>query len=291
MKNSSSSVIFCLVTARGTGPADSVGPMPGTSNLPSLELEPHGPDTFVGSSPDYPWGRIYGGLVVAQALTAATSTVDPDHHVHSLHAYFILGGVPTEPVRYEVDRIRNGRSFSTRRVVARQSSGAILNLSASYHRIEDGPEVVGVEMPAAPAPDEMRPSQWESGFDYREVDPPPEVGRSWAWARYQAPLPDDSRAHACALAFLSDANPMDSIAGRHPVTPTSPEEWGETFVSASLDHAVWFHHPVRADEWLLFDMHSSWVGGSRGIGRGEVFQGGRLVATVAQEGLLRLRSR
>ena len=260
-------------------------------NTPSLDLEPHGADTYVGSSPDYPWGRIYGGLVVAQALTAATATVDPEHHVHSLHAYFILGGVPHEPVRYEVDRIRNGRSFSTRRVVARQSSGAILNLSASYHRVEDGPVVDGVEAPEAPAPDDVRPSQWESGFDYREVDPPPEVGRSLAWARYRAPLSDDPRAHACALAFLSDANPMDAIAGRHPVTPKSPEEWGETFVSASLDHSVWFHRSVRADEWLLFDMHSSFVGGSRGISRGEVFQNGQLVATVAQEGLLRLRTK
>jgi len=264
--------------------------MPQTPNLPSLELEPHGADTYVGSSPQYPWGRIYGGLVVAQALAAATATVDPEHHVHSLHSYFILGGVPTEPVRYEVDRIRNGRSFSTRRVVARQSSGAILNLSASFHRHEDGPVAEGVEQPDAPPPDEVRPSEWESGFDYREVDPPPEPGRSVAWGRYQAPLPDDPRAHACALAFLSDANPMDAIAGRHPVTPPL-DGWQDTFVSASLDHAVWFHQPVRADEWLLFDMHSGHVGGSRGIATGEVYQDGRLVATVAQEGLLRLRTR
>lgn len=260
------------------------------SNQPSLELEPHGADTFVGSSPQYPWGRIYGGLVVAQALTAATATVDPDHHVHSLHAYFILGGVPTEPVRYEVDRIRNGRSFSTRRVVARQSGGAILNLAASYHRIEDGPIAEGVGQPDAPPPDEVKPSAWESGFDFREVDPRPEVGRSLAWARYTSPLPADERAHACALAFLSDANPMDAIAGRHPVTPASPDEWERTFVSASLDHAIWFHRPVRADRWLLFDMHSSHVGGSRGIATGEVYQDGSLVATVAQEGLLRLKS-
>jgi len=262
-----------------------------TSNLPSLELEPHGADTYLGSSPQYPWGRIYGGLVVAQALTAATATVDPEHHVHSLHAYFILGGVPTEPVRYEVDRLRNGRSFSTRRVVARQSGGAILNLAASYHRVEDGPVAEGVKQPAAPAPDDVKVSPWESGFDYREVSPPPSPGRSLAWGRYTADLPDDARAHACALAFLSDANPMDAIAGRHPVTPTSPEEWGETFVSASLDHAVWFHRQVRADDWLLFDMHSNHVSGSRGVATGEVYQDGLLVATVAQEGLLRLKTR
>jgi acyl-CoA thioesterase-2 len=120
--------------------------------VPSLDLEQHGPDTYVGESPPYPWGRIYGGLVVGQALTAATATVDPDHHVHSLHAYFILGGDPAQPVRYEVDRIRNGRSFSTRRVVARQPSGAILNLAASFQRIEDGPVAQGIEMPDVVAP-------------------------------------------------------------------------------------------------------------------------------------------
>jgi len=258
---------------------------------PSLDLEPHGADTFVGSSPDYPWGRIYGGLVVAQALAAATATVVPEHHVHSLHAYFILGGVPSEPMRYEVDRIGNGRSFSTRRVVARQSGEAILNLAASFHRVEDGLEVDGVEVPDAPTPDSLPRSEWDVGMDYREVEPPPSAGRSLAWARYQAPLPDDPRLHACALAYLSDGNPMDAIAGRHPVKPSSPEEWRETFVSASLDHAVWFHRQVRADEWLLFDMRSPHIGGSRGVARGEVFQHGRLVATIAQEGLLRLRTR
>ena len=102
---------------------------------------------------------------------------------------------------------------------------------------------------------------------------------------------DDPRLHACALAYLSDGNAMDAIAGRHPVTPRSPEEWAETFVSASLDHAVWFHEPVRADDWGLFDRRSPQVGGSRGVARGEVFQHGKLVATVAQEGLLRLRTR
>ena len=260
------------------------------SVTPSLELEPHGADTYVGASPRYPWGRIYGGLVVAQALTAATATVDPEHHVHSLHAYFILGGVTNQPVRYEVDRLRNGRSFSTRRVVARQSSGAILNLASSFQRQEDGPVVQGATRPEAPPPDDVPASQWEAGFEYREVHPSPESGRSLAWARYTAPLDDDPRAHAAALAYMSDANPMDAIFGRHPVT-VRQEEWHDTFVSASLDHAVWFHRPVRADEWLLFDMRSPFVGGSRGIARGEVFQGDELVASIAQEGLLRVKTR
>ena len=262
----------------------------GMAVTPSLELEPHGPDTYVGSSPDYPWGRIYGGLVVAQALTAATATVDPEHHVHSLHAYFILGGVTTEPVRYEVDRLRNGRSFSTRGVVARQSSGAILNLAASFQRFEDGPIVQGAEVPTVPPPSEAASSDWEAGFDYREIESAADDGRSLAWGRYTAPIADDPRAHAAAHAYLSDADPMDAIAARHPVT-VEQDSWHDTFVSASLDHAIWFHRPVRADEWLLFDMRCPFVGGSRGVARGEVFQGDDLVATIAQEGLLRLRTR
>ena len=257
---------------------------------PSLELEPHGADVFVGVSPDYPWGRIYGGLVVAQALRAATRTVDPEHRVHSLHAYFILGGVPSEPVRYEVDRIRNGRSFSTRRVVARQSGGAILNLSASFQRDEDAPLVQGVDAPSAPAPHKVARSDWDAGMDYREVLPNPSPGRSLAWARYDADLGDDDAEHACALAYLSDGNPMDAVFHRHPVKAVEGE-FHETFVSASLDHSIWFHAPVRADEYLLFDLTCPIIGGSRGIARGEVFQEGRLVASVAQEGLLRLRTR
>lgn len=260
-------------------------------NSPSLELEPHGADTFVGESPEYPWGRIYGGLVVAQALAAATATVDPEHHVHSLHAYFILGGVVTEPVRYEVDRIRNGRSFSTRRVVARQSAGAILNLSASFQRLEtEQPDLQAIEAPDAPDPETVPQSEWEAGFDYREVEFPAGEGRSLAWARYQGELSDDPRDHAAALAYLSDGNPMDAIFNLHPVK-AEQDAWHETFVSASLDHSVWFHRPVRADEWVLFDLRSPTIGGSRGVARGEMFQDGVLVATVVQEGLLRVRNR
>jgi len=258
--------------------------------LPSLHLEPHGADAFVGESPSYPWGRIYGGLVIAQALRAATATVDPSFIVHSLHAYFILGGVPSEPVRYEVDRIRNGRSFSTRLVVARQSGGAILNLSASYQRIEEAPTLQGIEMPKTPEPAAVPQGEWEAGFDYREVPPVEGSGRSLAWGRYVAPLSNDPGEHAAALAYMSDGNPMDSILYRHPVK-IGGQEHDDVFVSASLDHAVWFHQPVRADRWCLFDMHCSFVGGSRGIAHGSVFQDGLLVATIAQEGLLRLRNR
>ena len=146
-----------------------------------FELEPHGPDTYVGESPAYSWGRIYGGLVVAQALWAATQTVDPRYTVHSLHAYFILGGDLSEPVRYEVDRVRNGRSFTTRRVSARQSGGAILTLGCSFQREEPGPETQPMESPGdVPAPEEFEP-EWDAGALSSRV-PVPETPPSPTWA-------------------------------------------------------------------------------------------------------------
>ncbi len=126
-----------------------------------MELEPHGPDVFVGVSPSYPWGRVYGGQVVAQALRAACATVDDSFQVHSLHSYFIRGGDYDEPIRYEVDRIRNGRSFLTRRVVARQSMGPILNLSVSFQIREGAVDVQECTMPTdLPQPEDLRPSEW-----------------------------------------------------------------------------------------------------------------------------------
>jgi acyl-CoA thioesterase-2 len=130
-----------------------------------FELEPHGPDTYVGESPPYPWGRIYGGLVIAQALWAATQTVKPEHGVHSLHAYFILGGDLTEPVRYEVDRVRNGRSFTTRRVAARQSGGTILTLGCSFQRAEEGPETQSASLPESTPPPEDLEIFYDAGAE------------------------------------------------------------------------------------------------------------------------------
>lgn len=255
-----------------------------------LQLETAGDDVFLGSSPDYEWGRIYGGLVVAQALMAASATVPDDVHVHSLHAYFILGGDCRETVTYEVDRIRDGRSFTTRRVVAHQSAGAILNLSASFQRPEDGPDLQMPKAPEAPAPDDVVRSDWAAFMDYRETPREQGAGRSLAWCRYDEPIGSSAAEHAAGLAYLSDGNPMDAIAGNHPVRPDDGE-WGSTFVSASLDHSIWFHRPVRADRWVLFDMTSQGLVGSRGVARGEAYQDGVLVATVVQEGLLRLRTR
>jgi len=254
-----------------------------------FELEPHGPDTFVGESPPYSWGRIYGGLVVAQALWAATQTVRREHAVHSLHAYFILGGEIGEPVRYEVDRVRNGRSFSTRRVVARQSAGAILTLGCSYQVDEGGAGSQSAVFPAGiPSPDRL-PVHPDAGCWRADVPVNEGPPRSRAWVRYPGPLGEDPRLHACALAYLSDVNPMGAVGASHP--RKVPEgQWDATFMGASLDHAVWFHRPVVADRWLLLDMTGHGVIGSRGLATGPVFSAeGVHLATIAQEALLRER--
>ena len=254
-----------------------------------FELESHGPDVWVGDSPAYPWGRIYGGLVVAQALWAATQTVRPEHAVHSLHAYFILGGDLSEPVRYEVDRVRNGRSFTTRRVAARQSGGAILTLGCSFQVQESGPQAQSAVFPAdLPSPESLA-MEWDAGAQRAEAPPGDGLPGSRVWTRYPLPLGEDPRLHACALAYLSDMNPINAVSASHPVG--IPEEtWDETVMAASLDHALWFHRPLRADDWLLMDLTGHGLIGSRGLATGPVFDGaGSHVATIAQEALLRER--
>lgn len=254
-----------------------------------LDLEPHGPDTYVGESPPYAWGRIYGGLVVAQALWAATLTVRPEHRVHSLHAYFILGGDPGEPVRYEVDRLRNGRSFTTRHVTARQSGGAILTLSSSFQVDEGGPETQSGVMPDVPPPESSKVVD-DAGAERCDVEVPGRPPRSVVWVRYPVVLGDDRRLHACALAYLSDINPMTAVGASHPDGPISEAQWRTKYMSASLDHAVWFHRPLRSDAWALLDMSGHGVIASRGLATGHVYGAdGTHVATIAQEGLLRIR--
>ena len=254
-----------------------------------FELEPHGPDTFVGESPPYEWGRIYGGLVVAQALWAATHTVQPDHFVHSLHAYFILGGELDEPVRYEVDRVRNGRSFTTRRVLARQSGGAILTLNCSFQAYEPGPDSQSAMFPAVPKPGAL-PPEIDAGLDVRTVPGKRTPPGAAVWARMTCRLGDDPRLQACALAYLTDVNAIGAIAQSYPGTLPPDGAWNEKFMSASLDHAVWFHRPARADAWVLIDMTGHGIIGSRGLATGLLFaEDGTHVATLAQEGLLRER--
>jgi len=256
-----------------------------------LALDSHGSDVYVGVSPRYEWGRIYGGLVIAQALKAAALTVRPEHKVHSLHAYFILVGDHSEPVRYEVDRLRDGRSFSTRQVVARQNSGAILNLSASFQKDEEGPDIQTWELSAGPLPEEIADEYVIPGRVMRtaslERDPP----RSREWVQFSEKLGDDPIDHVCAIAYLSDSGAMRAIRAAHPKYP-GDQHYSEDFMLASLDHSIWFHRSARADQWLMCEMQSQSLIGPRGIALGHVLDtDSRHIATVAQEGLLRERKK
>lgn len=254
-----------------------------------LTLEPHGPDTFVGTGPEYPWGkRVYGGQVVAQALRAAALTVDGPFVTHSLHAYFIRAGDVDEPIRYEVDRLRNGRSFCTRQVVARQSGGAILNLSCSFQVEEDQADVQVGGLPegvSLPSPDNVDDS-WGMLLERQWAERPgPGVARTWL--RLVGPLAEDPVLHQCALAYASDDAPMEASLTHHPEWNGEDSDW-ERLMTASLDHAIWFHRPVRGDEWHLYDMVSEGIRGGRGMSHGRVLTTeGVHVASVAQEVLVR----
>ncbi len=225
--------------------------------------------------------------MVAQALWAATHTVQTDHSVHSLHAYFILGGDLSEPVRYEVDRVRNGRSFTTRRVVARQSAGAILTLACSFQVDEGGPETQSAVFPAdIPQPESLKQA-WDAGAERCDLPPQKEPPRIACWTRFPIALGDDPRLHACALAFLSDLGPMEAVTASHPEAKAG---YDESMMGVSLDHAIWCHRPVRADDWVFIDFTGHGMIGSRGLATGPVFdRDGTHVATIAQEGLLRRR--
>ena len=253
-----------------------------------LTLEPHGPDTFVGLSARYPWNdRLYGGQVIAQALAAASATVDPARSVHSLHAYFIRPGTYAEPVRFEVERLRDGRSFSTRQVVARQSSGAILNLSASFQDHE-----VEADVPVGPLPAELPDPEdptlvdqgWGRLLDRRAPAGTEPVG---CWVRLLADLGNDPVLHTCALAFMSDAAPSRPARQRHPDALGDDRDRGR-FQGASLDHAMWFHRRTEVTAWHWFAMRSHGLAGARGVVTGDVFdRDGLHIATVAQQVLLR----
>lgn len=255
-----------------------------------MHLEQHGPDTWLGLSPEYHWGRIYGGQVIAQGLGAAFKTVTNDYVPHSIHAYFIRGGNLNEPVRYEVDRLRNGRSFCTRSVVARQSGGAILNLSCSFHIIENDAEVQTARMPLAPDPQDCRQRDDDHMsliMDRRALTSPPGAGRSMGWVRLLDEMPDDPRLQICGLAFTSDSIQFDAARSIHPIQ-ASREDYQERFMGASLDHAMWFHRPTRADQWHLYEWDCHGLSGARGMTVGNLFApDGSHVATIAQEVLLR----
>ena len=274
--------------------------------LATLDLEPLEHNLFRGRSPAGRRARVFGGQVIGQALAAATRTVEADRPPHSLHAYFLLGGDPAAPILYEVDRIRDGRSFTTRRVVAIQHGRAIFSMSASYHADEPGFDhqaaMLEVPMPedlpdeavlqSGPVPDsvrayfsrerpiELRPVE-HGRYASREPGPP----RFHVWFRAAGQLPDDPAIHRCVLAYASDMTLLDAALFPHGRTVFEPD-----IVPASLDHALWFHRPFRADEWLLYAQDTPSASGARGLARGQIFtRDGRLVASVAQEGLIRQR--
>jgi acyl-CoA thioesterase-2 len=253
-----------------------------------FDLESHGADTFVGIGPQYPWGGLYGGQIVAQALRAAASTVDEGLEVHSLRSYFIRRGDHTEPIRFEVDRIRNGRSFATRRVIARQAIGAILNLESSFQRPEPSLDMQTIAMATGiPDPESLISDSWTQSTERRFVpralitDAEFGAGRTLAWMKVNAALGDDQLLHRCWLAYLSDDLPADAVQAATEIGDQ------DRFV-ASLDHTIWFHRPVRADQWHLHDFTCHNYVGGRGLAIGHVFAAdGVHVATVAQEVLLR----
>lgn len=263
-----------------------------------FDLELHGADTYVGRGPQYPWGGLYGGQIVAQALAAAARTVMSEFVVHSLRAYFIRRGNASEPIRFEVDRIRNGRSFVTRRVVARQAVGAILNLEASFQRVERSGEVQTVYMPPIPAPDQLRSETWTELIDRRWIPEPflprdgrDGAGRVAAWMRMtddigDPAVPEIDLLHRCWFAYLSDDLATDAASRAY------ADAVDATFLDhrsgASLDHTVWFHRAFRADEWHLHDVTCHRFVGNRGLAIGHVFTpDGAHVATFAQEALQR----
>jgi acyl-CoA thioesterase-2 len=261
---------------------------------------------FRGLSPDEARQRVFGGQVAGQALVAAARTVEPGREVHSLHAYFLRPGDPTVPILYEVDRIRDGRSFTTRRVVAIQHGKAIFNLQTSFQVAEEGLDHQAT-MPDVPGPEELPDFPTRMGpyaevlgdwfhrprpIDVRYVDwnppdrrePLPPFQR--VWLRADGTLPDDPVLHACVLTYASDMTLLDTALLPHGGT------FDDAVFMASLDHAMWFHRPFRADDWLLYDQDTPTASGGRGLGRGCIFTSdGRLAVTVVQEGVIRMTRR
>ena len=276
-----------------------------------LDLEPLEVNLFRGRSPQSRWQRVFGGQVIGQALVAACRTVDDvtARPPHSLHAYFLLGGDPKVPIIYDVDRIRDGKSFTTRNVKAIQHGHAIFSMSVSFHVREEGLSHQ-FAMPDVPRPEELPdeaelkknvwPKMPEPVRRYYERERPIELrpveytrylgdtfkdGRFHVWMRATGRLPDEPAIHQCVLAYASDMMLLDAA-----LIPHHRSVFSEDIMAASLDHALWFHRPFRADEWLLYVQDSPNLGGARGFSRGSIFMSdGTLVASVAQEGLLRQR--
>ena len=267
-----------------------------------LDIEQLEENLFQGVSPETSLQRVFGGQVAGQALVAAGRTAPADRHVHSLHAYFIRPGDPSVPILYTVDRARDGRSFSVRRVVAVQHGEAIFTLSASFQLAQPGfehgsamPDVVPPEsLPALPELLATHPKppmvllSLPNPIDIRYVDGPPwqtqrPSSHHRLWIKVKGRLPDDPLLHVCAATFASDFNLLEAVLVRHGLG------WERNRVaSASLDHAMWFHRPFRADDWLLYDTWSPSASGGRGLAQGSMYtRDGSHALTVLQEGMLR----
>ncbi|KTC10102.1 MULTISPECIES: acyl-CoA thioesterase II [Pseudomonas] len=274
-----------------------------------LTLEPIEENLFRGRSQDLGFRQLFGGQVLGQSLSAASQTVEEDRHVHSLHGYFLRPGDAGLPVVYQVDRVRDGGSFSTRRVTAIQKGKPIFTCSASFQYDEEGfehqapmPQIVGPEnlpselelaqqrahlIPEAvhdkflrPKPIEFRPVTAEDPYN-----PQPGEPVKYVWFRADGTLNDAPALHKYMLAYASDFNLLTTSLKPHAKTV-----WQRDMQVASLDHSLWFHNDLRADDWLLYAMDSPWAGNSRGFSRGSIFnRAGQLVASVSQEGLIRHR--
>ncbi|TFD27612.1 acyl-CoA thioesterase II [Cryobacterium cryoconiti] len=263
-------------------------------------------DIFTGPSQWMPLGRVFGGQVLAQSLVAAMRTVPDDRHVHSMHGYFLRPGDVGQPITFSVDRIHDGRSFSTRRTQAYQDGHPILSMIASFQDEDEGLEHQ-IEMPADMPDPESLPTAadalaqvdhsiaryWanERPFDMRHLPSPiylrvkgEHTARQAVWMKTMGPLPDDPDLHRAALAYASDYSIMEPVMRRHGVAWATPG-----LKVASLDHAMWFHRFGRADEWMLYVQDSPTAQGGRGLSTGSIYsRGGLLLATVAQEGMLRV---
>jgi acyl-CoA thioesterase-2 len=271
-----------------------------------LDLEKIDENLFRGTQPDTALQRVFGGQVAGQALMAAARTVPPERHAHSLHSYFLLPGDPAVPIVYDVEHVRDGRSFATRRVIARQHGRSIFFMTASFHVREEGYDHHDA-MPAVPPPEDCPElaklfaevsgssrAAWEkewAALDVRFVadsrmpamESKDHPARAQMWIRAKGQLPDPPTIHTCVLTYASDLTLLNVALVPHDTYVGAPD-----LQTASLDHAMWFHRPFRADEWLLYDQASPSASGARGLAVGRVFsQDGALVATVAQEGLIR----
>lgn len=277
--------------------------------LTILDLEPLEVNLFRGRSPQVGWQRVFGGQVIGQALVAACRTVE-NRLPHSLHAYFILPGDPSVPIIYEVEHLRNGRSFTTRRVKAIQHGHPIFAMSVSFHVPEETAFDHQAPMPDVPSPDKLPseadvrerilPTMPDPVRRYYERERPIELrpvefdrytgrklpeGKFNVWIRTTGRLPDDPAIHQCVLAYASDMTLLDTV-----MVPHGRTLFEKDFMAASLDHALWLHRPFRADEWLLYAQDSPNLHGARGFARGLIYgANGTLVASVVQEGLLRER--